>query len=775
MYPFALLALLAAAGPWRTYEVYQPRIERCFVNDAQAQDLSYNHDSSVAWYGDRWFCLWNANTPPIEGKPGQLNYESTSRDGRTWSRPVPAFSSAERCENPVPCPTGTQWQPNLIVVGSELWAVWCQNSKGEHNGCYVSRLSRPDGKWKNQHLLWEGSESPLIDGKRWSVFPSQNPARLRGGRILAPVTMQGPDSTDAPAGIGSWWAREKRDSVLYTDDEGKTWHVSPGAIQPGRSWAQWEPTVWEQPDGSVMMLSRNNDPRAPTAGGPRPSEMLLWSRSTDGGATWTPHIPVPLETVASRMHVLPAGGDRVALVHNDWPAGAFVSDRRNLALFFTRGAGTTFTAGPGISGEEPVVAYPQMWIHGNALAVCYSQGRDYRSIKVAHVSPLPNPERYYLFPRTNLPASTRPAREGAAFRFAGGQHVATRQMVDPGEEAFSAGVWVRAEDGGVLLDTRSTAAKGGFVWGIMGGNEQGLASFVHLGTKEGNLVSSLRIPRGEWAYLGLTVDNTAGQVIFHVDGRHETLVFTAPATRPLRGDTGHIGGKRLENSGLSGISGEIRALALYRAARFGAEEHAGFANRFAASLGRAKRQPARIGSEPAALLFDPADAVGIQRDFLLPSEPNEGVSVVQTGDGPALRFAGQASAGVDVDDNHRVRGDGVRLSFRFRVDEGEESALCTLGDANEPARLVAAGGRVWLRAGEQRVACGNLKAGVWNEVELFTRGTRTAARLNGGPAAEVEHRPAGTWVYLGQGYRTGAAGGRFLVLVGSVRSRVERL
>jgi hypothetical protein len=44
--------------------------------------------------------------------------------------------------------------------------------------------------------------------------------------------------------------------------------------------------------------------------------MLLWSKSRDDGETWTPHEFVPLETVASRMHVIPAGGDRFMMVHN---------------------------------------------------------------------------------------------------------------------------------------------------------------------------------------------------------------------------------------------------------------------------------------------------------------------------------------------------------------------------------------------------------------------------------------------------------------------------
>ena len=90
-----LLALTTAAcaAPWRAYEVYQPEVERHFVVNGLEHELRYNHDSTIAWFRDQWLCLWNANQVPAEGKPGQLNYVSTSPDGRTWSEPQPAFSS----------------------------------------------------------------------------------------------------------------------------------------------------------------------------------------------------------------------------------------------------------------------------------------------------------------------------------------------------------------------------------------------------------------------------------------------------------------------------------------------------------------------------------------------------------------------------------------------------------------------------------------------------------------------------------------------------------
>jgi len=412
-YPFSLslffflaASLHASDAAWRSYAVYQPTIERAIVVDAAAQPLRYNHDSSVAWFRDRWLCLWNANTIPEEGAPGQLNYQSESRDGLAWSAPQPAFSDPARSANTVPCPKGTQWQPNLLVVGSRLWCLWSQHSNDAHNGCYFSTLDAPDGLWTNRLMMWDGRANPVIDGRPFRLFPTQNPLRLGTGRVLAPVTMIGPVSSSAPAGKSGWQWMEKRNSVLYTDDDGATWRVSPGTILPGLDWRQWEPTVCEQPDGSVLMFARNNviPPLEPGAT-IRPAEALTWSVSRDGGATWTPHAFVPLETVVLRMHLLrQPDSDRILMLHNDWPAGRFCADRRNLALFVNRGSGIDFTAGIGLTEREPEVAYPQMDIHDNALLFTYSQGPcGLRNIRAVRVSPLPDSDQLYLYPRANRP------------------------------------------------------------------------------------------------------------------------------------------------------------------------------------------------------------------------------------------------------------------------------------------------------------------------------------------------------------------------------------
>ena len=762
-------ATLLAACPWRTYEVYQPQVERHFVVNTNAQALKYNHDSSIAWFGDRWFCLWNANDPPAEGKPGQLNYVSTSRDGRQWTASKAVFASAECSVNPVPCPKGTQWQPNLIVVDGELWAVWSQNSRNEYNGCYVSKLSAPEAKWRNERLQWNGDAQPKIDGQRWRLFPTQNPMRLRSGRVLAPITMMGGKAADAPEGLSnSWWATEKRDSVLYTDD-GTTWHVSPGAVQPKRTWAQWEPTVWQVPDETVMMFARNNDHRGRQEEGPRPAEMLLWSKSTDDGKTWTPHEYVPLETVASRMHVLPAGGDRFMMVHNDWPAGQFVSDRLNLALFFTRGSGIDFVAGPGLTGTEPIVAYPQMWIHDGRLAVSYSQGRQYRSIKVALVEPLPDPNRYYLFPRSNTPAGPAPTVAAGILSFDGSQHLATRESVRLDNDGVSLGAWVCNEGDGCLFDNRSTAPAGGIVWGISGGRP-----FVFLGTKEHNIRPSLRMDSSRWNYTGITIDNKHGKATFFLNGQSETVPFTAPSPHPFRGTSAYMGAKRFQSSRVAGFHGRIKRLWLYGNQQLDPPQHAWLFNQCAKELHLAEQPHATPPNASPTIDLDPSDASALAAAFDIPDQLSSSIEVATVENRKILRICGNASTGVDLDHNDRARGDRVQCEFGFQVERGVYQVLATVGDANHPVRVVVDQGKVTLTTGAKELPLGIASPNDWSTLRLETGGSTTTARLGDGEATTVEHRPIATWMYVGDGYPDRGTPPESCVLidVDSVRTRV---
>ena len=717
--------LIAADAGWRGYAVYQPTIERAVVCDAAGQPLRYNHDSSVAWFGDRWFCLWNANTIPEEGAPGQLNYISTSHDGLTWSAQRPAFSDPNLCANSVPCSKGTQWQPNLLVVKDQLWCLWSQNSKDEHNGCYLSVLATPDGLWTNRLLTWNGAADPVIDGKAFRLFPTQNPVRLSSGRVLAPVTMMGPLSANAPAGKTGWQWLEKRNSVLYTDDNGATWRVSPGTTLPGLDWRQWEPTVFEQPDGSVMMFARNNLIPAFEKADMKAAETLTWSVSRDGGVTWSPHAFVPLETVVSRMHVLrQPDSDRYLMIHNDWPAGTFCTDRRNLALFVNRGGGFDFAAGLGLTDREPEVAYPQMAIHDHSLLMSYSQGAcGLRSIRAVRVSPLPSPNQLYLYPRANLPPSPQCVLTNEALRLSGGLALKCRAAPSISPDKLNAEAWINPDDTGVLFDNRGT--KGGFVWGLSG------TCFVHLGDPAKNIRSTLPVPPGRWSRVGLALDYPKGEITFSVNGQSERVTFK-PGRRSMSGTSATLFGPNLTSSSLTCFEGAVRSLTLDGTNR----------------------------------LFDASNPLTVQRDFTMSdtaASASESVQAAEFDGKRVLRFTGASSAGVELAANERSSGDEVELNFAFLIERCDGQTLCTAGDANEPARMLVSGTNIVLSANGHTLSCGRATPGSWQRLALTTFGNTTRVTLDHNPPAEIQHTPQATWLYLGEGYPPfGSPSGRAL-------------
>ena len=66
--------------PWRHYEVYEPQVESGYIYNGAEGRFKYNHCATIAWFEDRWFAFWNANTVSREGEPAQRVVVATSRD-----------------------------------------------------------------------------------------------------------------------------------------------------------------------------------------------------------------------------------------------------------------------------------------------------------------------------------------------------------------------------------------------------------------------------------------------------------------------------------------------------------------------------------------------------------------------------------------------------------------------------------------------------------------------------------------------------------------------
>jgi hypothetical protein len=519
--------------------------------------------------------------------------------------------------------------------------------------------------------------------------------------------------------------------------------------------------VFEQPNGSVMMFARNNQIPEFEGSSAAPAETLTWSISHDGGSTWSPHEYVPLQTVVSRMHVMRQdGSDRYLMIHNDWLAGRhYNSNRRNLALYVNRGGGIDFVAGIGLTDRVPEVCYPQMFQRGNSLLIAFSKGPvAERSIDVVRISPVPAPDTLYLYPRSNIPPPLRLAViDDETFDLGGGAALKYRTAPTVSPEGFSFSAWVKPQVGGVLFDNRSSTS--GLVWGLSG------TWFVNVGEPAQNIRSTLRVPHNRWSYAGLTVDYAEGRVDFYVDQQRETVKFE-PGRRSMSSSTASLGGSNQTRSSLTPFEGTLHRFTVHGANRLGGADH---------GL-RALQAPDGITARQPVDLTGQTSLIG---DFIRPTGPQktpDSILAGNVGSLKTLRFAGTASAGVELEANNRERGDTVEMKFSFRIETGSIQTICTVGDANEPARIKVEGNAIVLSAGGQTIACGSAKPGSWQEIFIQTRQGITRAQLDGLPAVEISHNPKANWIYLGEGYRSSGIGpdAVFSVDATSIRSRVER-
>lgn len=787
----AFCQALTEGAAWRGHEIYLPEIERGYVIESTPDGLAYNHCPTVMWFNDRWFCAWNGNEVPVEGRPGLQIWMSTSIDGRAWSPPFSPFSRDDLCETPFRHLKAKQWQPEFIVVDNQLWCFFYETSGNkEDRGCYFARLSEPDGKWAIRRLLFDGSESLAFDGHSFNmIFPSQNPVQLRSGRVLVPVILAGGRSPDAPEKAQGFWSQYRRASVLYSDDLGETWHYSKGCTVEGRTFCPWEPTIWEQSDGSVLMVFRNNshavfldDDKMPL-----PSQYLIGARSTDGGEKWGTTEYVPIETICSRMYVAPLDGKGIwnpvvpdddytgrlhLMLHNDVPGSSdWAGVRRNLALFFKRGDGFEFTAGPGFTGNEQRTVYPQHGIRDNMMLVTYCQSfAEKRSIRYARITPLPDPDKRYLLPRHDVKPSPRPTFKQAFMRFEGRQQVIAPDTPGSRTNRLALSAWVRWRDGEALL----AFPERGLLWRIAAyGEERSPRLLFQSGLIRPSQVSSkLPVLQDEWVYVGFDLDAGSGKGVFYINDQTEAVTVKAVPKRAMLSGDAYIG---WAGAGRRAFYGDVRFVALHDSP-LGAAGHRALYDRFAASVGRQPLGQGAANTDAKTLLWMDAADPDLTKTFQLPDVTFQGVRTEMCDGMQMLRFYGEGSAGVDLDENRRERGDIVDIRFRFKTESGDGQVVCTTGDADQPARLLCWDGKLLLKAGSQERFCGDAPQGEWLDIQISTFADKTRAQLANNPAVEVRHCPRGTWIYLGQGYRTGTLTpeDRFVIDAASVRSRVER-
>jgi hypothetical protein len=358
--------------------------------------------------------------------------------------------------------------------------------------------------------------------------------------------------------------------------------------------------------------------------------------------------------------------------------------------------------------------------------------------------------------------------------------VASRHIPAPGNNRLSLAAWVRWNGHSILIDTRTSVNDGqgtaGLVWHIstFGRERTPCIRFRNQVSEPQEFHSTLDLPQDEWIYVGLDLDTSEGIATIYINDRSEKVKVTSTVIASLKGDTAYIGFKRSKNSSALGLYGDIRFMGMFDKP-IGITGHRYLYDRFAADIGRKRLGGGSPCTAKRLLWLDPTDPQFTQ-EFIVPDGSFQGVRVATENEANVLRFFGEGSAGVDLDENHRAQGDKIQLRFRFKIETGNNHVICTVGDADEPARLIARNRELFLVTENQKLSCGKISHVGWAQLQITTFANTTRAQLGNQTPVEVTHNPRGTWVYLGQGYQISmlTPDDQFVIDIESVQSRVTQ-
>lgn len=580
--------------PPTKYRVYEPTVTIRTMLDPATSPWQYNHDTSLMYYGDRWFAQWNANTYNTESYPGQVLIQSTSTDFITWTTPVLMFQSATYSSNPVSAvPFGTEWQPGMVRVGTELWSIWSRfdglsvwPSGGE---MYFSRLTSPTGKWANTLLSITYTDT---DGNVYYGSPTQNPIQLLSGRVICPVVFNSPAVVSPPP--TGWttndyfWINKKRAGCIVTDDNGVTWKLGGVTTLPGNDHALWEPIIQQSSDGSISMWCRNMDYKVNDS-----DTFLLWAQGYSDGDFFDPLTTIRIDVSSSRLGMLhqPGKYERHIGLHNDWQSalGAnFISSRRNASLYFSRSTDPDMAPGVNFSGDFGSVSYPQGDIHGGKIHVLWTQSQQPNYLMTSEINPAPDVDSWYISPRRNdavnpfvVWTNSTPTRfihnsvsEMESVR-------STSTWADTNK--VTVGAWLYKNSSGssttlqTIVDNRilQPSQSGGFVWGTLSG-----VPVINLvltnGLGANYTFSTLSVPFSEWVYVGLSVDLStvsATAYVVRANGTATTETKALGSTHAgINGATLYMG-RAINNSSWNRHIGDVRRVRVINGVSATADNH----------------------------------------------------------------------------------------------------------------------------------------------------------------------------------------------------------
>ena len=330
--------------------VTTPGIKTVTIFKAGEQTDHYANGVVMTAFKGKLYCMWQSSPKDEDSDDTWVAYSISSDDGNTWSKPKPLALPTKDYY----CTSG-----GWLVRGDTLTAFIDTWQKGlEPRGGKTSYITSIDGQTWNQMQPVRMADGNVMEG-----VLEQDPYTLPDGRLVgAAHFMPGlhvcPVFTDDPRGVSGW-----RKGQFEAEDLGK-------------SSREIEPSQYMQPDGTIVMLFRDQTS----------SFRKLASISTDRGETWTSptltnfpdgrtkQCAGNLPTSAAYMVSCPANGKR------RWPLVLQLSDDgRTFDKAILLRSGSADDLPPRrYEGRYKTLgySYPKATIWKNHLYICYSTNKE---------------------------------------------------------------------------------------------------------------------------------------------------------------------------------------------------------------------------------------------------------------------------------------------------------------------------------------------------------------------------------------------------------------
>jgi len=226
-------------------------IKTITIFKAEEHTDHYANGVVMTAFKGKLYCMWQSSPKDEDSDDTWVAYSMSSDEGTTWSKPQPLALPTEDYY----CTSG-----GWLVRGDTLIAFIDTWQKGlEPRGGKTNYMMSTDGEAWSQMLPVRMTDGNVMEG-----VLEQDPYSLPDGRIIsASHFMPGlhvcPVFTDDPSGVSGW-----RKGLFESEDNGKQSR-------------EIEPSQYRQPDGTLVMLFRDQ----------KSSFRKLAAVSKDRGERWS--------------------------------------------------------------------------------------------------------------------------------------------------------------------------------------------------------------------------------------------------------------------------------------------------------------------------------------------------------------------------------------------------------------------------------------------------------------------------------------------------------